>query len=81
MKHLRELAIFVFGMLALAALVFGGFWLIIRGGGLLLRSWFRFFDFLPHSVALALAVMATALSVYAAWYLLAERRKRARVKA
>lgn len=81
MKALREAAVFLGAMAALAFAVFAAFWLIIRGGGVLLRTWFHLFAFLPRPAALALAVFATALTVYGAWYWLAERRRKARIAA
>lgn len=79
---LREVALFVGGMVGIAAAIFAGGWLLIRGGGLVLRAWFELTSsLLPRPAALALAVMLAALSVYAAFYWLAERRKRARLKA
>ena len=55
---------FVIGMPLIAALIFGGMWLVIQFGSVAVRTWYGLFSFLPHAAAATLAVMAAALTVY-----------------
>lgn len=76
-----EAVLFLGGMVGLALVIGGGFYLVIVYGGWLLTSIYTLLrGALPHAAALALAVMLAALIVYVtvprciAWGLTARAR-------
>lgn len=69
---------FALAMVALAATLFAAFYLVIRFGGLAVNGWFDLLVDglgLPRPAALAFSVIASALTVYGAWWWLFERHK------
>jgi hypothetical protein len=72
---------FVLAMVVLAAAVFAAFYGVIRFGGLAVNAWFGLLADglgLPRPAALAFSVIGGALTVYAVWWALLERRKHRR---
>lgn len=82
-QNLTDAVLFVLGMPVLAAVIGGGLYGVMLAGSAALRGWHELFFHLiglPSSAANALAVIASALCVYAAVYgigLLLRRRRRA----
>lgn len=78
-REIVEGILFLPAMLILAGVVFLLGWAIIVAGGWIVNAWFALFHGigLPKSAALALAVLATAVTVPTAiGWLLGYRRKR-----
>lgn len=81
LRAVAEIAGFGATMLLLAAVVFGAFALVIFGGNYAVYLWYDVLRHglgLPHPIALALTVMASALTVYGVFWWLAERPNRRR---
>jgi len=66
-REIVEAILFLPAMVVLAAVIFCGMYAIIKYGGFVLTSIYGALHYglhLPHSAALALAVILTALTVY-----------------
>jgi len=68
--------LFLPAMAGVALVLFLAFWLIVKGGNAAIYAWHALFRALglPFPAAMALTVIAAALSVYGAFYWLSRRR-------
>jgi membrane protein implicated in regulation of membrane protease activity len=77
-RNTLEAVLFLPAMVLLAGAVFGVFWLVMKAGNAAVYGWHALFRMLglPFPVAMALTVIAAALTVYGLAYWLGNLRRR-----
>lgn len=76
-RNTIEAILFLPAMILLAGALFGAFWLVFKAGNGAVYGWHALFHGigLPFPAAMALTVIAAALTIYGLFYWLGHRRR------